>query len=352
LRLSELNQIADSVRFNMGSIGIAATALEAKDLQKLVYQILNPMRSKEITSPALSTAHRSQEFYSEELKKEPRLSEPTPREQLAMSDLIQGVESFFLDGFYHRVVTLKTLPETTYSAMVSKLMNGLPFHYWLSVQIVVPEQNKELSSLQAKRRMAHSMSMTQGGRASNLESEAKLQSTEELLRELLTTGQKIFYFQFAVLLRSTTQDELERMTKIALSKFRELNGAEANTETVAGMKLFKTVLPAGNTTSVRSKRVKTDNLADFLPVYQPWERVGKAVCLFRNRLGGLLSYDPFDPALPNFNALVTGSSGAGKSFLNNCILLQYLSQNPLIYIIDIGGSYRKLRLCREIRAKR
>jgi type IV secretory pathway VirB4 component len=39
---------------------------------------------------------------------------------------------------------------------------------------------------------------------------------------------------------------------------------------------------------------------------------------------------------------VTGSSGSGKSFLNNCILLQYLSQNPLLYVIDIGGSYRKL----------
>jgi conjugal transfer ATP-binding protein TraC len=259
-----------------------------------------------------------------------------------MSDLIQGVDSFFLDGLYHRCITLKTLPESTYSAMISKLLTGLPFHYWLSLQITVPEQSKELSSLQAKRRMAHSMSMTQGGRASNLESEAKLQSTEELLRELLTTGQKIFYFQFALLLKSDSKDQLERMTKIALSKFRELNGAEAVAETVAGLKVFKTLLPAGNTTSVRSKRVKTDNLADFLPIYQPWERVGKTVCLFRNRLGGLLSYDPFDPALPNFNSLVTGVSGAGKSFLNNCILLQYLSQDPLLYIIDIGGSYRKL----------
>ena len=186
------------------------------------------------------------------------------------------------------------------------------------------------------------MSMSQDGRATNLESEAKLQSTEELLRELLTTGQKIFYFQFAVLLRSDSKEQLEQMTKITLSKFRELNGAEAVTESVAGFKLFKTMLPAGSTTSVRSKRVKTDNLADFFPIYQAWERVGKAVCLFRNRLGGLLSYDPFDPALPNFNALVTGSSGSGKSFLNNCILLQYLTQNPLVYIIDIGGSYRKL----------
>jgi conjugal transfer ATP-binding protein TraC len=40
--------------------------------------------------------------------------------------------------------------------------------------------------------------------------------------------------------------------------------------------------------------------------------------------------------------LVTGSSGAGKSFLNNCILLQELARGLKVYIIDIGGSYKKL----------
>ncbi|MBI4404131.1 MAG: ATP-binding protein, partial [Deltaproteobacteria bacterium] len=57
---------------------------------------------------------------------------------------------------------------------------------------------------------------------------------------------------------------------------------------------------------------------------------------------GLVQYDPFDPKLPNYNALVTGSSGSGKSFLNNLVLLQYITQEPLVFIIDIGGSYRKL----------
>ena len=132
------------------------------------------------------------------------------------------------------------------------------------------------------------------------------------------------------------------MTKIALSRFRELNGAEATSETVAGLKLFKKIFPLAIRRLCARRESRRITLADFLPLYQPWERLGKPVCLFRNRLGGLLSYDPFDPSLPNFNALVTGSSGAGKSFLNNCILLQYLTQNPLVYIIDIGGSYRKL----------
>ncbi len=42
-------------------------------------------------------------------------------------------------------------------------------------------------------------------------------------------------------------------------------------ETVGGFKVWKTLLPLGNTAMVRPKRIKTDNLADFLPLYQPYE---------------------------------------------------------------------------------
>lgn len=340
-RVKELGQAVSSVSSNLQTVGIQTLPLDSDEIRSLVYKTLNPTRSENISAPKPSTEHRTQEFLPEEIAIVPELSLSSPREQLVFSDLIQTSDAFFLDGLYHRLLTLKTLPEFTHSGLISKLLS-LPFHFILSVQIKVPEQSKELSSLQTKRRMAHSMSMSHGGRATDLESEARLQSTEELLRELMNTGQKVFYFQTAILLRDSTREKLDLMTKTVLSKFREMNGAEAISETVAGFKVFKTILPAGNTTMVRAKRVKTDNLADFLPVYESHEGSKKPVCLFQNRMGGLVGYDPFDPTLPNYNCLVTGSSGAGKSFLNNCILLQYLTQSPIISIIDIGGSYRKL----------
>src|ERR1019366_7248920 len=160
----------------------------------------------------MTTNHREQEFSPEELKVVPQLVNPSPREQLVFSDLIQGYETFFYDSHYHRLVTLKTLPENTHAALAGKLTQ-LTFHFWLNVHVTVPDQSKELSDLQAKRRMAHSMSLSQGGRATDLESEAQLNSTEELLRELINTGQKIFYFQTTVLIRSSSQDDLDMMTK-------------------------------------------------------------------------------------------------------------------------------------------
>jgi type IV secretory pathway VirB4 component len=339
----ELRQTVESCEAVLASMGIEARRLSGSDAWELIYRFLNPKRSQVLSAPAISSSHRTQEFSQEELKVVPELSLPSPREQLVFSDLIQGAEAFFFDGFYHRALTLKTLPEETHASMIARFMQ-LPFHFWLDVHAKVPEQSKELSDLQAKRRMAHSMSASQGGRATDLESEAQLSSTEDLLRELINTGQKIFYFQTTLLLRASTQDELDMMTKTALQKFRELSGAEGLAETVAGFKVFKTILPLGNVNSVRAKRVKTDNLADFIPIYEPYSGRGvKPVCLFHNRFSGLVAYDPFDGAkLPNFNSLVTGSSGAGKSFLSNLILAQFATQKPIIFVIDIGGSYKKL----------
>jgi type-IV secretion system protein TraC len=340
-RLHELSQKVTSVQENLERVGVKAELMTSKDVHSYLYRFLNPKRSKDNSAPEQNHAHREQEFKENEIAVEPELSLTSPREQLVFGDLIQAVDSFSLDGIHHRTVTLKTLPEMTHSALISKIVN-LPIHYYLSIQIKVPEQAEEIASIQSKRRMAHSMSATQGGRASDLESEARLQSTEELLRELLSTGQKIFYFQMAFLIQDSSKEGLEQKTKTVLSKIRELSGAEGISETVANFKVYKTILPAGNTAIVRPKRIKSDNLADFLPIYEPYSGLDRAVCLFRNRVSGLVKYDPFDQSLPNYNTLVTGSSGSGKSFLNNCILLQSLTQNPLVYIIDIGGSYRKL----------
>jgi len=173
-----------------------------------------------------------------------------------------------------------------------------------------------------------------------------LSSTEELIRELINTGQKIFSFDMSFIIKSEPTKEglrlLDVYSRDILSKFRTLNGAEGLLESIASWKIFKNNLPGAPRDQIRPKRVKTNNLADFLPLYGP--RTGDTIpaVILKNRLGGLISYNPFDPGLPNYNCLVTGSSGAGKSFLNNFILLQEISRGTRAFIIDIGGSYKKL----------
>lgn len=339
-RLSDLTKKTSHLAEQLSSVGLTVSPIPSEEVRQYIYRFLNPNRAHSEPAPSFRKAD-AQEFTSDELRAEPALAVESPRASLCYSDFISGAEGFFLDGMYHRIVTLKSLPENTFSAMASRLMS-LPNGTTLSFSIKVPAQSKELSLLQVKRRMAHSMSMSQGGRVTDLESEAKLESTEDLLRELIQTGQKILYTQLSVLVRDATLDGLDQKVKTVLSRIRELSGAEGLVETVATLKTLKSMLPAGISALVRPKRMKTDNVADFLPFYQPYAGANKPVCLFNNRYGGLVSYDPFDPGLPNYNTLITGSSGSGKSFLTNCVLLQFAAQKPMIFIVDVGGSYRKL----------
>ena len=342
--LEILSQNIASLKSSFGGYGLKSKVLGREELIGKAYRFLNPKRVETEPTPLLVTPLES-DLDPKLLKDADWLSSQSPREQLVFGDLMVDFDHFTLDSFQHRVVTLKTLPEITYAGQLSSFLR-LPFHYDLILSVTVPPQSNEMAKLQQKRKMAHSMAATHGGKAVDLESETKLSSTEELIRELLNTGQRIYAAQMTVLLRAPNtgigEKKLNREVREVLSRFRALNGAEGLEESVGAWKVTKGSLPGAPVNLERARKVKTNNLADFLPVYGPREGDEDPAVIFRNRLNGLVSFNPFDPGLPNYNSLVTGSSGAGKSFLNNCILLQELARGLRVFIIDIGGSYKKL----------
>jgi type-IV secretion system protein TraC len=342
--LEILSQNIASISSSISGHGLKSVLLNREELVTKAYRFLNPKRVKSEPTPAIVTPTETDPD-KELLGDADWLSNQSPREQVVFGDLILSFDHFTLDSFQHRVVTLKTLPEITYAGQLSSFLR-LPFHYDLILSITVPPQSDEMAKLQQKRKMAHSLAATHGGKAVDLESETKLSSTEELIRELLNTGQRIYAAQMTIVLRAPTGDagekKLNREVREVLSRFRALNGAEGLAESVGAWKVVKGSLPGAPVNLERARKIKTNNLADFLPVYGPREGDDDPAVIFRNRLNGLISFNPFDPGLPNYNSLVTGSSGAGKSFLNNCILLQELARGLRVFIIDIGGSYKKL----------
>ena len=118
--------------------------------------------------------------------------------------------------------------------------------------------------------------------------------------------------------------------------------AEGMVESLAAFDIFSEFAIPNARATERSKRIKTSNLADLLPLYGPWRGHERPSILLRSRYGTLLGFDPFAQDLTNYNQIVSGGSGSGKSFLTNLLLLQMLNENPKIFIVDIGGSYKKL----------
>lgn len=263
------------------------------------------------------------------------------RSSLLFTDVVMSEQGFSLGEMQHRVISLKLLPEQTFASMATKLRE-LPFDSKLFLTIHVPEQQKELAALQTQRRVAYSMAYGKRSGVSDLESEAKFQDVETLLSELVSQGEKVFHVSFNVLLRAKNKNELEAQVNQTLFKFRELASAEGMEETLAAFDIFTEFSIPNARAKDRMRRMKTSTLADLMPLYGPWRGHEKPSILLRSHMGSLVGFDPFDPELTNYNQVISGGSGSGKSFMTNILLLHILKECPKIFIVDIGGSYKRL----------
>lgn len=313
------SRLKENVMQGLSALEIKSRQMNADEIAELLYQQWNPSRGLEFKT-----------YDPEEV-----------RQSLLFSDVGINISGFVIGTTLFRVLSLKVLPDQTYSSMAAKLRE-LPFKSRLFVTVHVPDQTKEIESLQTQRRIAFSMVVGKRTGVSDIESTAKFQDLEALLEQMIAQGQKVFHVSVTVLLQSESETDLENQVDSTLSKFRELGGADAMTETLAAFDIFSQVALPNARSKERTKKIKTSNLCDLIPLYGPWPGHESPSILLKSRMGSLVSFSPFDSSLSNANQLISGGSGSGKSFMTNLLLLQMLKENPKVFFIDIGGSYRKL----------
>lgn len=294
----------------------------------LVFSYLNFSRAETLGVPALreSVGPLSQSIVS----------------QLVLTDAEVKRNAVQIGDTLFRVLTLKTLPEgKTVAAMVDEFTK-LPFHFWISQNLAILNQRKEIEKLELSRRVAHSMA-SGAKNVSDLESESKLSQIEELLRELLEGSERLVSMDFNVILWANDLSDLEEKTDEVLKAFRNLNQAEGLVETLAGFDAFLGAAPSV-CAGFRHKKLKSSNAAHLLPLYAGWRGNDRPVCVLPNREGALCAIDPFFNRLPAWNGLVFGQTGSGKSFTLCQLMLQFYGQTPRprIVWIDNGASSERL----------
>jgi conjugal transfer ATP-binding protein TraC len=317
--LISVSRLREDVQSGLSRLGLDGRVIDAKQLVTLLYDQWNPTRQIPLG-----------DYDPDDL-----------RSSILFTDVSIGETGFSLGEMHYRVLSLKILPDQTFSSMAAAL-RALPFGSKLFLSIHVPDQQKELENLQMSHRLAFSMARGKKSGVRDIESENKLADLEELLEQMSGQGEKVFHVSLNILLRSHDLADLNDQVSQSLMKIRELSGAEGMAETLAAFDIFCQLAIPNARSKERSRKLKTSNLSDFLPIYGPWEGHHEARVLLRSRMGSLLKFDPFSLNLTNANQIISGGSGAGKSYLANILLLQMLKENPKIYILDIGGSYKKL----------
>jgi len=212
----------------------------------------------------------------------------------------------------------------------------LPFHFWISQNIKILDQTMEQNKLQLQRRVTHSMA-SGSKNVSDLESENKLLNIEGLLTELIAGSEKLVSMDFNVILWGKTQSELEEKSDEVLKTFRDMSGSEGLIETLPSFDAFIKAT-VGGCEGFRHKKMKSSNASHLLPLYSFWKGNKEPVCLIPNRDMGLFSMDPFASELTNWNGIVFGGSGSGKSFNVTQLMLMFSGLKPRIVWIDNGAS--------------
>lgn len=312
-------RIREELFDQLASLGLSPSGVSGETLLNDIYEQWNPTRPVELNG-----------FDPESV-----------RSSLLFSDVAIHDEGFTIGGLHHRVISLKLLPDQSFASMAVALQK-LPFDSRLFLTIHIPDQIKELESLQTQRRIAYSMAFGKRAGVSDIESTAKFTDLERLLEQMIAQGEKVFHVGLNILLRADDPDTLGTQVAQTLTVIREMGGAEGLEESLAAFDLFTHFSLPNARVKDRAKRMKTSNLCDLVPIYGPWRGHETPRVLLRSRMGNLLAIDPFDSSLSNANQLVSGASGAGKSFLTNMLLLHMLKEHPRVFFVDIGGSYRKL----------
>ena len=294
---------------------------------ELLFEHFNLVRGEKIKAPVMRT--------------ETGPFSPSLAFQLVLSDILESHQAVEIGGRYFRSITLQMLPEeATHASLIENLK--MPFHFWLSQSIEIPGQQRELEKLQLSRRIASAMAHgTQN--VSDLENESKLSALEEIISQVMEGQEKIVNMSLNVIIWADNMNELDDKSDEVLKAFRDMGQSEGLIETHANLESFLSSMP-GPCELFRAKKVKTSNCAHLMPVYSYWKGNNLPVCLLPNREGALCGIDPFAPSLANFNALIFGGSGSGKSFAILQLMMMFAAQQPppKVIWIDNGASSQRL----------
>ncbi len=80
----------------------------------------------------------------------------------------------------------------------------------------------------------------------------------------------------------------------------------------------------------------------FVPIQGEWQGTPSPGMMLVGRRGQLLNWNPFDNKSGNYNCVVVGRSGAGKSVFMQDLVSSGLGTGGRVYILEVGRSFEKL----------
>ncbi|MBN2008758.1 ATP-binding protein [candidate division KSB1 bacterium] len=304
-------------------------------------------------SELIDFLYKSLNFVTDEFNGE--ISGLALNNELVTQDYVKEKGYLKIGNTFVACLSLSLLPEATQSF---SMINGIPLPYIFSLlhslpfphRVVFSSQNinmeKQVAQLSRKlnyTRFLMNFSRNREGRRS----EVRYHELNDLLDEIYQYHKKLATISLNTVIYDTDIQKLNQKINRAMLAFNSMNKSQAVLETLDILPMFISCLPGNSAENYHRLLVKTANASHFIAVSN-FSRGYHRGIVVKNRNNEPILFDYFDPHLNNWNAIIIGPTGTGKSYLMQAMLLQLLEQGIKVFGLDvggvgnIGGSYKKM----------
>lgn len=217
----------------------------------------------------------------------------------------------------------------------------------LVVNVAAVDSQAEKSRLQWKARLASWHGKEQESDSSDAENVTLKKELQTLLQTLFVTGGQIYWGRVHVVLWGEPRavkrglDEVQRLGRSLDLEFAPEPGALGSTLWLQTLPLgFDPAYPAEKILQ-RARRIPGDILSDLLTLYGGCRGTATPGLLYLNQRGETATWHPFDSAT-NPHLIITGTSGAGKTFTVAHLVNQLMPLGATMVLVDPLTNYRQL----------
>lgn len=347
--VKQFHQVCYDVSQALAAFNFHPEIITGRGFMNLAYQIMNPIRSYLMEAPA----------YRPDL---PVLDAISNTGSVARSDRIGNTAMFSVvetepNGwtihdhnreYYIRPVSLIGKPNTSNAGMLQAAMTGIECECIVTVNWTVPTRVAVTGRIWARSRL---LAAKESMRVGDAETRARQTGDLDKVRgkvssENVNNREQFFDVSLHVNLMGFNKKNIEDQAA-QLEKLMWRIGYAENTRGDAAVRnsLPLNYRPQSMKLFRRDTPHLTESLAHLCPLYLEYQGVEDPAILMNNRAGQPIFIDLWGQQVNTAHGLICGTTGSGKSFtFNNLLMALRVKYKPKVWIIDKGDSYESLCL--------
>lgn len=197
------------------------------------------------------------------------------------------------------------------------------------------EANKAKGTINFRRKI-HYSSLFKG--IKDIDSENAYDEAENMLEKISLGETALLQIECFILLKASSKEELDRKSNELCASFKTIDSVLFQEE--RGLSFFyQGLIPGVQPSFKRSSLCSSQYVSKMLPLHRDFVH-NKGISLSTRRYKDIY-WDLFNPTSINYNLLITGTSGQGKSMIANKILKSELANGTKGVILDLGNSFYK-----------